>query len=489
MAIELKLLIDKEKNRVVFAESNTLFVDALFSFLTLPIGSMIRLSSKKSNVGSMDALYESVENLDSRYLQTEAVKDMLLRPRSGLEARTKDLALNVDGELTRYYICGLPCIGESLDPLISTAKNVRCHCGRAMDVELVVKKSEPVADGNDEGVFVKGLMMFMIGDDLRVGPISMKSFLSLLDKHGIRDRAALEEKTVDVGADEALHILRRLLVSNTPLTDVFLPKPGAVEDAFDALKLSPKNIAIDKKDTGKKMSLELLISKSKNKVLYAEATEDFLDLLFSFLTFPLGSIVKLLGPGYSIGCLNNLYQSVEDLSRDDNCIIAEECRAMLLDPKLALHSGCENQLLPIMEGGPKTIHGNTRCIFCDLDGKIHYKDICPFIGKSVLHFINPKSSDATTDCGGGFVKGRKTTFMVTDGLDVKPLSLISGISILDRFDVPISDVEERVVSVGEEEALSLLKASLFSRTVLSDVFCQKKVNQSEIKSKIKLERH
>ncbi|XP_058095123.1 uncharacterized protein LOC131240718 [Magnolia sinica] len=461
MAIKLKLLIDKEKNRVVLAESDKYFVDTLFSFLTIPIGGVVRLSSGKSNIGCMDALQESVKNLDSRYLQTEAVREMLLCPRRACEARTKDLALNVYSELTRNYLCTSCCVGSH--PLISTVKNVRCRCGRVMGTEVVVNKPNPVTKGINEGVFVKRTMRFMIGDDLRVGPISSMTCVSLLDKLGVRDVAALGEKIVDVGADEALHILRRLLVSNTPLTDVFLPKPEAVEDAFHALKLSDEAIAIDKNDTGKTMSLKLLISKSKNRVLYAEATEDFLDLLFSFLSFPLGAIVNLLRPGSSIGCLDNLYKSVEDLSGDDNCIISEECRAMLLDPKLALHSGCDNQLLPVVEVEPNTF------------------DLSSFKKTLRFHFINPKLSDAATESGGRFVKGPEIMFMVTDGLDVEPLSFISGISILYRFQVPISDVQERVVSVGQDQALSLLKAALCSRTVLSDVFCGKKVDQSQIK--------
>ncbi|XP_058095139.1 uncharacterized protein LOC131240730 [Magnolia sinica] len=480
MAIKLKLLIDKEKNRVVLAESDKYFVDTLFSFLTIPIGAIVRLSSQKSNIGCMDALQESVKNLDSQYLQTEAVKEMLLCPKSSWESQAKDLALNVDTELTRYYVCTSCYTGSH--PLISTVKNVQCRCGQEMAKEVVIKKSKPAADGINEGVTVKETMRFTIGDDLRVSPISTETSLSLLHKLGVRDWTALEEKNVDVGANEALRILRRLFVSTTPLTDVFLRKPEALEDAFDSLKLSPKDIVIDKKDTRKEMSLKLLINKSNNKAVYAEATTDFLDLLISFLTFPLGSVVKLLGPGSSIGCLDNFHKSVEDLSGGDDCIISEECRAMLLDPKLSPHSGCDSQLLPVVEAGPKTIYPSefSSCFHCGCDNGHDYSK-CSGVSIRELHFINPKVSRAATKCGGGFVKGPNLKFMVTDGLDVKPLSFISGITILDRFNVRISDVQNRVVSVGVEEAFSLLKASLSSKTVLSDVFCQKNANQSKIK--------
>ncbi|RHN48409.1 hypothetical protein MtrunA17_Chr7g0263461 [Medicago truncatula] len=41
--VELKLLIDKETNNVIFAEAGKDFVDILFSFLTLPLGTIARL--------------------------------------------------------------------------------------------------------------------------------------------------------------------------------------------------------------------------------------------------------------------------------------------------------------------------------------------------------------------------------------------------------------------------------------------------------------
>ncbi|WJZ88121.1 hypothetical protein VitviT2T_007451 [Vitis vinifera] len=54
--ISLKIAIDKEKNQVLFAESDIDFVDVLFSFLTLPMGTILRLADKKSGVGCMDYL-------------------------------------------------------------------------------------------------------------------------------------------------------------------------------------------------------------------------------------------------------------------------------------------------------------------------------------------------------------------------------------------------------------------------------------------------
>ncbi|PON77709.1 hypothetical protein PanWU01x14_024650 [Parasponia andersonii] len=75
--IRLKLI-----NQVLFAESDKDFVDVLLSFLTLPMGKIIRLADKKSGIGSMDELYKSVEALHRKCFWTKACKNMLLEPRS-----------------------------------------------------------------------------------------------------------------------------------------------------------------------------------------------------------------------------------------------------------------------------------------------------------------------------------------------------------------------------------------------------------------------
>jgi len=49
--VELKLLIDKETNNVIFAEAGKDFVDILFSFLTLPLGTIARLIESECGIG------------------------------------------------------------------------------------------------------------------------------------------------------------------------------------------------------------------------------------------------------------------------------------------------------------------------------------------------------------------------------------------------------------------------------------------------------
>ncbi|KAK7821158.1 hypothetical protein CFP56_037931 [Quercus suber] len=64
--------------------------------------------------------------------------------------------------------------------------------------------------------------------------------------------------------------------------------------------------------------------------------------------------------------------------------------------------------------------------------------------------------------------------MIVDDLEVKPMSTISRITLLNKFYVKqLGDLEEKVVQLGMEEGVKLLKASLQSKNVLTDVFLPK----------------
>lgn len=52
--------------------------------------------------------------------------------------------------------------------------------------------------------------------------------------------------------------------------------------------------------------------------------------------------------------------------------------------------------------------------------------------------------------GGSYIAG-PAMFMVTDELKVNRLSPMSGISLPNTLEISMSDIEERVVSMGEEE--------------------------------------
>ncbi|XP_062114753.1 uncharacterized serine-rich protein C215.13-like [Humulus lupulus] len=82
------------------------------------------------------------------------------------------------------------------------------------------------------------------------------------------------------------------------------------------------------------------------------------------------------------------------------------------------------------------------------------------------------SSSSAAKQEGGIVKG-VVTYMIMDDLEVKPMSTISSIALLKSFKVTeVGALEEKTVSVGIDEGLSLLKASLQTKTVLTHVFLE-----------------
>ncbi|MFS7915139.1 hypothetical protein Hanom_Chr02g00161801 [Helianthus anomalus] len=75
-----------------------------------------------------------------------------------------------------------------------------------------------------------------------------------------------------------------------------------------------------------KVSIKVIVDKVNKRVVYAEADYTFVDILFSLMTLPMGTIVRLLGKlddknFEALGSLNNLYQSLKDFPE---CYISSE---------------------------------------------------------------------------------------------------------------------------------------------------------------------
>ncbi|PNX74767.1 DUF674 family protein [Trifolium pratense] len=165
-----------------------------------------------------------------------------------------------------------------------------------------------------------------------------------------------------------------------------------------------------------KVTLRVLVDKEKNKVVYAEAGKDFVDVLFSFLTLPLGTIARLVAKESNIeavrfGSISSLYQSVSDL--DEQYLWSKTCKDMLLMPRNSMGGYCKNMKLNIDDTEP-------------LQSCYLYE------------------------------------------LVVTPMSSIDGISYLERMKVLLDDVEEMVINIGQKEGLSILKASLSSTSALTN---------------------
>ncbi|KAL7169765.1 hypothetical protein ACSBR2_034741 [Camellia fascicularis] len=136
--VSLRILVNEDNKRVVCAETSNGFIDILFSFLTLPMGTIVRLICKqRSELGCINNLYQSIENLNTSNFWTNACKDMLLYPRTQLEAFCKDLKVNVnDTKTTKYFTCSdLSCILQKR--LLSNYVHAKCRRGKLMNRDCI----------------------------------------------------------------------------------------------------------------------------------------------------------------------------------------------------------------------------------------------------------------------------------------------------------------------------------------------------------------
>ncbi|XP_050211885.1 uncharacterized protein LOC126662041 [Mercurialis annua] len=224
--VKLKLLIDKKSKKVLFAEANKDFVDFLFSLMSLPLGNVIKLLTKKKMVGCLANLYGSIETLNDTFLQAPDIKESILNPRSPSHAiQTPLLLTNTDhfSASQSVYFCPHGCrYRAALDP------EALCPtCNRKMStggnfVAPTPDGAELVVSGAGGGGFVKDVVTYMVMDDLEVKPMSTISSITLINTFDIRDLRSLQEKVVDIGLDEGLKLLQVSLQAKNVLTSVFL---------------------------------------------------------------------------------------------------------------------------------------------------------------------------------------------------------------------------------------------------------------------------
>ncbi|CAL2272036.1 unnamed protein product [Prunus armeniaca] len=226
--VSLKLLIDTNGRKVLFAEASKDVVDFLFSLLSLPVGTVIRLLSKDGMVGSMGKLYESVENLNNTYLQPNLDKDTLLKPKTPVAAGANILPLltnniNVDSNSKQFYMCSYcnPC--HISDVFGTPCPN--CYSSISTTVTYVspqASSSMVVATSGSEGGYVKGVVTYMVMDNLEVKPMTTISSIAVLNQFNVKDVGALQKKVVHLGMQEGLKLLKASFETSAVLTKVFL---------------------------------------------------------------------------------------------------------------------------------------------------------------------------------------------------------------------------------------------------------------------------
>ncbi|XP_035546256.1 uncharacterized protein LOC109002648 [Juglans regia] len=203
--VSLKLLVDKSSNKVVFAEAGKEFVDFLFGLLQVPLGSIIGLLRDNDLVagsGSLVRVHESIQNLDPSYLLPNQTKDSLLNPKPALQSST----------LTPPLLQSFVSSDQENRASFSPASSHHAHVlGYTTSQPPVLEKG-----------YVRGVVTYMVMDDLTVKPMSTISCITLLNTLNIKDIGSVQEKKVEIDIKKSLELIKVSLDSTTVLTDVFL---------------------------------------------------------------------------------------------------------------------------------------------------------------------------------------------------------------------------------------------------------------------------
>ncbi|XP_056169055.1 uncharacterized protein LOC115662783 [Syzygium oleosum] len=507
--VSLKLVIHKSNRTVLFAEAGKDFVDFLLHILVLPIGQVIQLLTKTGMVGSLGNLYDSVEKLNDVYIKSSK-KDIFLKPKAPAFLSEIPFLLPETSSLhsppKTYYRCSSRSNVNCWNYVAEDRSALCPQCKNSMNQTFTLVRSASAspaaaaasaAEWDGKGGFVLGEVMYMVMDDLAVKPMSTVSSITLLKNFNVEEIGLIEEKVVSLGMDEGIKLLMTSLHSKKVLTDVFLGSPRLSHDHIEAdsepsgEQTAKEDSCGDAEDMTQRMAsgrvnLKLLVHKNYRKVLFAEGGKDFIDFLFHILALPVGTVIRLLEKTGMVGSLGNLYSSVQKL---DDVYIESSKKDILLKPKAP---ACVSEIPLIL---PETSSDSTptayyRCPSRSRGSCLSYvaedpSANCPHCNCSMNQAVtlvksqagNPTAAAepaAVSNSKGGFVQG-VVTYMVMDDLEVKPMSTISSITLFNEFNVKeIGLLEEKVVSLGIDEGIRLLKASFHSKKVLTDVFLGEK---------------
>lgn len=208
-----------------------------------------------------------------------------------------------------------------------------------------------------------------------------------------------------------------------------------------------------------KFSLKLLIDEEKNKVVLAEAGQGFVDVLFSLLTLPMGTIAKLLEKHQKLpqvlGCYEKLNKSVTNLGIEN--FETEACKSMLMYPKSTKEVHCRRLKLNMDDTESTKFYICSNFYKKDNSCRYYsnfYTSRCS-CGNSIGKAVHvPEEVQAGYQIGnavdGVFVSCR-SSFIVTDDLKVTLNSIGAIVDVLkDLRYQGFSDMREMVIEVGFE---------------------------------------
>ncbi|TXG74053.1 hypothetical protein EZV62_002632 [Acer yangbiense] len=232
--ITLKLLIDSNTEKVVFAEAKKDFVDYLFGLLQVPVGSILGnlLANKMDGAGSISRVYKSVMDLESSYLLTDVSRDLLLCPKMS----SSSTSITIPPLLQSFEISNKKSENETrrdsnanvtLFGATPSAPSLFGSSFSSTNTEAIV-----ASPSKPEG-FVSGMTQYMVMDDLTVKLSSPISSVTLLNTIGVKDFSCFVEKIVTINFNKGLELVKASFVSDTVLSDVFVRNHPRRTNVFD----------------------------------------------------------------------------------------------------------------------------------------------------------------------------------------------------------------------------------------------------------------
>ncbi|KAL3635475.1 hypothetical protein CASFOL_020022 [Castilleja foliolosa] len=436
----LKVVINKQKTKVLFAEIDSDLADVLFSFLTLPLGNIVRILKKHYRdeapvFGSITTLYDGLSNLDSSYFWTEGGKQMLLNPVSSFIDECLKLKLDIgDNQPIKYFTCeNLNCAYTRSTNLGIYFDTVRCNCGKQLKKEIPVRNVSNAVDGE---AFTIKTANFIISDDLQILPNATASFRHIVNDVGLIDIDGTEMRNLTFGFNEIMDLLKHSLFSPTPLTNLVLKNQIKSEPSVSTHHIG--KIAT----VNSVRKLKLIFQKSTNKFLFAEAEESFVEFLFGFLVISLGGVERLLGNDTYLKNINNLYRSAAYVI--DAKYLRTHKKSRLFSPTIPYGYLSQNWIFSLTEeGAPKQYYSknnteNEECLHNVYRAK---KEMCTFKSpKGQLNYMK-----------------EPRMYMVKDDLTVTPLCMNMYLNTLNELKVSYSDIDEMVLNIGLKEVIAVFK--------------------------------
>ncbi|CAI0411440.1 unnamed protein product [Linum tenue] len=218
--IKLKLVIDNQRDKVLFAEADSSFVDFLFYTLSLPL-SAVGAYLRDAGPGSIDKLRQSVGKLDEgRYIQHQATSSAssILAPHLLTHVPFLPRLTDEINKPVAKFIYHCPDYGSHTH-IYSVGSDMEksrcCWCSREKTTKMEFSDSSLQTR---PAKYVNDMVKYMVTDELSVSPLDSTSVID-----AIKGCDVIMEKCVEFGPPQALEMLKAVVLqSDKVLTSVLL---------------------------------------------------------------------------------------------------------------------------------------------------------------------------------------------------------------------------------------------------------------------------